>query len=644
MGFNLFELFKTKRRKNIDSLKITIEEKNNEILLKQENLENEKKESKQKIRKLKKEHEEYIKQLQDEVKKKINETAELTKNLEKLKKQREKENKNYKSEKKNMLEQIKKNINSIAKLEKEIQEMTTSLEEQKEKMELVASIINKDPQKNEALEEFKALLEKDYINYANENDNYAEEAGALKRLQKVEQELEFISFDTSLVKKTVVAIAGSFSSGKSSFMNSFFESKKINLPTGMDQTTAISSYVISDKKPQISCCSWRGSTVEVPTRIFNLFTYNEMHEFHVNMKQIVQHFIFRNKFVEPFDHICFIDTPGFNPGKETESDYESAIRGISNSSLLLWCFDASAGTIKEDEIKNLEDIFQENNNIKIYVIINKADQKSIEENIEIMSYIDFSLENRIPIEGITLYSSKNRFNEQEEEYADRYKKKSLKNFLKENDIQNTHKEESLLQATTQVFYDYINANLERITKFQNERKKLFQIERIFNEILDENKIQIDELKARTDRRFKKSIYENVKKYEENNDLKEDELMQSFIEIKRDRTKIINKDKADTVKAKEILFKMQQAISKIFGHNRVEPYVLEENENYYNNLQKKEEESTICEICGAQFEKNAQYCSSCGEKHLIESDPENNINLLADTLKQVKEEKKEVSND
>lgn len=53
------------------------------------------------------------------------------------------------------------------------------------------------------------------------------------------------------MRKTVVAVAGSFSSGKSSFMNSFFVNRNVKLPTGMTQTTAISSYVMPDEVPSI---------------------------------------------------------------------------------------------------------------------------------------------------------------------------------------------------------------------------------------------------------------------------------------------------------------------------------------------------------------------------------------------------------
>lgn len=492
------------------------------------------------------------------------------------------------------ISQLEQNIQrSIAEMEQKDKD----IESRNEKLAFLAQVINARPEKNEASEKFRLLLNEDYMDYANKNDSLAGEAEALRSLQKVSEQLKLLSYDKSLLNKTIVAIAGSFSSGKSSFMNSFFTTRNIKLPTGMDQTTAISSYVMNGEE-SITGCSYKGGRVSISNSVFKLFSYGKVEEFNFNMKQLINHIVFRNELVKEFNNLCFIDTPGFNPGQETETDYNTATTAISTAGSIIWCIDGSAGTIKGDECDILSDIFKKNEKNGIYVVINKADLKSPEEMMSVMDEVENQLNDRfIPYEGISLYSSRNKFTEQPEEY-NFFKGISLAEFLEKNNVENTQKEESLLAKIDGVFEDYINADNRRIEKLDKQIRMLKILEKSFSSINDSKDEQISYYKARMDTKHYKQ-----KQFEDSTD-KDDELFDSLADLKNELKQTIEKDKSDIEQAKDLCLNMKKAVAEMFGHTLAA-----------NKKTSEAAEVRYCNACGAKNKPDAQFCAKCGKEFL-----------------------------
>ena len=119
---------------------------------------------------------------------------------------------------------------------------------------------------NPAFQKFKELFHKDYMEYANTNDALASEADAVLRLQRVEKQLELLSHDPALLSKNIIALAGLFSSGKSSFMNSLLKTGEIVLPVDSNPTTAIATYVLQGEK-KIEGFSEKGGKIEISNNL-----------------------------------------------------------------------------------------------------------------------------------------------------------------------------------------------------------------------------------------------------------------------------------------------------------------------------------------------------------------------------------------
>ena len=497
---------------------------------------------------------------------------------------------------------VKEKITALGKSASSLAAAEKKLEAQDEKSAFIAAVINAEPEANAALEEYKTLLNKDYQEYANNNDSLAEEARALKQLLDVQERLELIAHDEELRGKTIIAVGGAYSSGKSSFINSFFVQKNIKLPTGMDQTTAVASYVMSGAETEINGYSYSGGKLPIPTQMFSLFSYGKEKEFKFNMKKIIDRIIFKAEFVQAFEHVCFIDTPGFNPGSNAEFDYDTATTAIANAQSLLWCFDVNNGTIRNDELQILQDIAAKNPDIKIYIVANRADLKSMEENEAILVQTELLLEsNFIEYEGINLYTSREKFNAQPAEYAEHTRKMPLTAFLKQCNQLNLQTEETLLTQVRGVFDGYIQADKARIEKVERQIKDFSRMEGSFAQIVGQKDEIIAYYKARKSKKL------NASNAPQEDDDALDALIDTMTEIKTDLHKTLQKDKADIRAAEALRKRFCACIARVFGNTYTEKSLGS------TGAADKEDEDILEEVPQAETSAPSPLCKTQKEK-------------------------------
>lgn len=464
----------------------------------------------------------------------------------------------------------KEKLDELEKNRKDLEASELERVSLNERLSFIGSVIEADPESNSGLETFRKLLEQDYQDYANQNSFLASEARALKTLQQVEAQLEQLARDTQILAKSIIAVGGAFSSGKSSFLNSFFSQNKVRLPVGMDQTTAISSYVLAGERSEITGYSYRGARVAVPDKIFSLFTYRKKDQFRFNMKRIISDIVFKTEFVKTYENICFVDTPGYNPGSSSELDKNTAVTAISGAQGLLWCFDVSGGTIHDDDFKILQDIIEANPDIRIYIVANRADLKSPEENEEILDQAEMLLEsNGIACEGMSLYTSRKKFSAQPEEYTAAARGMTLAEFLDENNEPDTRKEEALLNAVRGVFDEYINADEREIKNASKRIKELRSISGRFQYIIGKKDEIIENFKSRISRkdlqRMGSIASSNIDETEDDSDA----ISQILADNVKDLKATLNKASEDKDAAEALCRKFEECIGSIFGDRNVQ---------------------------------------------------------------------------
>ncbi|GAA8533923.1 hypothetical protein KYTH09_12270 [Helicobacter pylori] len=163
----------------------------------------------------------------------------------------------------------------FSKVEKNVVEL-------KERYDLIARILNA-KMKNEGLEEYQQILDNEFLEFASGVDSLKEKEIALLTLQEIKKELQLVAGYPSLFQKTMVAVGGGFSAGKSTFLNSLL-GLKLKLPEDMLSTAAIPTYCFKGKKEVLMGFSQNAGMVELPHLTFD---HNFLDSLGFNLKEIM---------------------------------------------------------------------------------------------------------------------------------------------------------------------------------------------------------------------------------------------------------------------------------------------------------------------------------------------------------------------
>ena len=441
-----------------------------------------------------------IKQTVRELEKEI---VHLTSKISELKKELDSSNnKNLNLEKK--CEELNQKVSD---LKKEIERLNQAIsrfeiENIQTKYDLISEILASERKENEYFDKFKNLFREDFVKFANKEASLAEEAKAIIMLQDVEKELELIVSFSNIYNKNILSVGGGFSSGKSQFISSFFKSKEIKLPIGINPTTAIPTYIVPGEKSIIKGYSKSGGTIDIPPKLYQKLSHNFVKSFAFNLKDIMPLMAIKTPVVN-FNHICFIDTPGYNPASSrdgyTGEDVNTARECLEQSNILLWLIGLDAtGTIPDSDLDFINDLALKESGKKLYIVANKADLKSEGDLKGILDEFENVLEDEdLEYEGISAFDSLNSKEKL-------YRKNSLFDFLAEQDnsIQTGKK---ILSQLNKVFDMYEKAIKKEQLDTEKVKKQLKSLKLDLVQMsLDENGV----VKERVEK-IKKCLKQNI---------------------------------------------------------------------------------------------------------------------------------------
>ncbi|GAA7692257.1 acyl carrier protein [Helicobacter pylori] len=431
----------------------------------------------------------------------------------------------------------------------------SELERLKKQHGVIARVLNARIE-NEGLAEYQRILDNEFLAFSNEVE-FKEQAVALRALQELGNELQLVASYPSLFQKSMVVVGGGFSAGKSSFLNNVLGLK---LPIGLDKTTAIPTYCLKGEREVLMGRSQNGGVVELPDFSFDHKTLNA---FDFDLKSIMPFMILSAPL--PFKHLCFIDTPGFNSSNQgyTDGDRQASEEYLANAKYILWVIDCQHGTIQNDDLDYLQELYEEHGK-QVFIVLNKADRKTKNDLEKIATNIREILEDKgVEICGIGTYSNKNyekckEINENSSIFT------PLEGFLRSLD-KRSEKQNEILRVLYDVHLAYEKAIQQDANQFKRYQKALHSIkldlmQKGFDDFSDASFNKIESLKKefseqeRSKREnleqlnqvinlFKKSIdkvFESVsaltfEKYKEENDDEEnddEENYQEFEEIKK----------------------------------------------------------------------------------------------------------------
>ncbi len=424
----------------------------------------------------------------------------------------------------------------------------------KERYDLIVRILNA-KMRNEGLEEYQSVLDNEFLEFSSGVDSLKEKEIALLTLQEIKKELQLVASYPSLFQKSMVAVGGGFSAGKSSFLNNVLGLK---LPIGLDKTTAIPTYCLRGEREVLMGRSQNGGVVELPDFSFDHKTLNA---FDFDLKSIMPFMILSVPL--PFKHLCFIDTPGYNPSNQgyTGGDRQASEEYLANAKSILWVIDCQHGTIQSDDLDYLQELYEEGK--QVFIVLSRADSRTKRQLEEIAIKIKETLENNgIEFLGIGAYSA-TRYQEIKEFSEKSPVFDSLEKFLKKLN-KKSEKQNEILSVLYDVCLAYEKAIEQDANQFKRYQKALHSIkldlmQKGFDDFKDDAFNRIESLKKEFSEQeqskrknleqlnqvislFKESIdkvFDRVsaftwEKYKEENDDEEDdeENYREFEEIKK----------------------------------------------------------------------------------------------------------------
>ena len=361
-------------------------------------------------------------------------------------------------------------------MEYENKDLVKEVEEQKRKIrnfDLVSDALKAEPPNNSFIDEFAKLIEDKFKKDLCEKERGSNDAENLTKLNNILKEMKLIASCPKLYSKSIGAIGGGFSSGKSSFINSFISGSQLTLAEGIMPVTAIPSYVISDQDSQVNGISFSGGLFTISLDMYNKISHEFMQSFDFDLKKIILYTTVLTPMINRyFENLCLIDTPGYNSPSSgiTGQDSETARKYIENAEFLIWTVGIDIdGTISKSDIDFLRKFeFGIDPERHLYIVANKAQRKTPGAIESILDTFEKTLDdNDFQYDGISAYNSRKK-----EQLT--HRKMDLFEFLEKHN-KPSRKYAQLNGMLYDVFRNYFkeaNYDFEEREKKQKEVKKL----------------------------------------------------------------------------------------------------------------------------------------------------------------------------
>lgn len=322
-----------------------------------------------------------------------------------------------------------------------------------EQEQFLASVLAAKPDKNPRLQQLHTWLQEDFSGWLHALPLGESGTAALQWAHSLVDRVVLRERVPAFRGKTIVAVAGGFSSGKSSFITSLMKAQDgRGLPVGIKPVTAVPTYVVSGTGEQILGHTTSGGVVPISTDWFQRFSHQELKNWGFKLQSVLPFVTLESQLQTPagkwLEHIAFIDLPGFSAarseGGHEEEDAQTAMEFLFHADAVIWAIGLDAnGTIPQTDLNKLFEL--QSIGLHCYILLTKGDLKSTTALAQVLDHIRSILEQEgIETMGIGIHSSVDAA------LIQNYHNKSIDDFLHEMDKSNNW-ETSIQQEVEQEF-------------------------------------------------------------------------------------------------------------------------------------------------------------------------------------------------
>jgi GTPase Era involved in 16S rRNA processing len=255
-------------------------------------------------------------------------------------------------------------------------------------LELMAKLTAK-PARQEAvaekLEKLHHELHGKFLHICNQ-EHTPNEVELFLQLHKAFKDLEELAGFHALANKNVVAVGGSFSAGKSRFINALLGDSDL-LPWDTKKTTAIPTHVIKGDTETIRAINTLNNIIELDRDSFKAICHDFFRVHKVGFSHLIK-LVTIEKPDFPYINITFLDTPGYSASEGMErgdnTDETIAREHLSQADYLIWVVSAKDGTIPDSDIEFLLSLNKSSLGKipELFLVLNKADLIPLGKDLE----------------------------------------------------------------------------------------------------------------------------------------------------------------------------------------------------------------------------------------------------------------------
>ena len=210
---------------------------------------------------------------------------------------------------------------------------------------------------------------------------------------------------------TQVVVAGGFSAGKSSFLNTITGFDNL-LPTGIEPVSMISTYLYFSNKIKdvvVKGVNLKNAVVLLDKDVLQCIQHSSSSKVYLAS---VLNKLFVEMYSEELKGLVFIDTPGYNNSEKANdsngrTDQDTATESFKDGNVLFWVVDIESGTVPaKDKMMINQFLEAHEGDGKVVIIFNKADKKPREEIKSIVDLVakEFGLGSDKNIIDVLAYS------------------------------------------------------------------------------------------------------------------------------------------------------------------------------------------------------------------------------------------------